>query len=62
MAVAAMRAGDVVIAAQRFAHAHGDGFFTDIQMRQARHQRPRVQLIYIFFEQTNRHHLAIHAQ
>ncbi len=62
MPVAAMRAGDVVVAAQRFAHADGDGFFTDIQMRQAGHERARVELIYIFFEQSNRHHLAIHAQ
>ena len=42
MPVAAMRAGDVIVGAQRFAHAHGDGFFADVQVRQAGHQRARV--------------------
>ena len=62
VAMAAMRAGDVVIGAQRFANSDRDRFFADVKVRQARHQRARVQFIYIFFKQTDRHHLAVHAQ
>src|SRR5580658_10089427 len=62
VAMAAMRAGYVVVRAKRFANAHGNGFFADVKMRQAWHQRACVQFIHIFFKQTDGHHLTVHAQ
>ena len=58
----AMRAGDVVGALERFAHAHRDRFFADVKMRQAGHQRPRVELVDLRFELADRDHLPVHAQ
>ena len=55
----AMRAGNVVVAAQRFAYADGDRFLADIQMRQTRHLGAEIKLIDLFFEQTDLQHLAI---
>ena len=60
--MAAMRAGDVIIAPQRFADSDGDCFFADVKMRKARHHRARIQLIHLFFEEPNPLHVAIHAQ
>src|ERR1700678_2800730 len=60
--VAAMRTGDVIIGAQCFANSHGDRFLSDVKVRQARHQRARVQFIHIFFEQADGRHLPVHAQ
>src|SRR5580698_3239156 len=62
MAVATVRAGDEIIATQRLAYADRDRFFADVQMRQARHQRARIQFIYMFFEHADGHHLAIQSQ
>jgi hypothetical protein len=61
VAVPAMSAGHVVIMAQSFANPHGDRFFADVEVRQTRHQRARVQFIHIFFKQADGHHLAVHA-
>ena len=60
--VAAMRAGDVVVAAQRFANADSDGFLANIEMRQAGHQGTRVEIVDLLFEQADRDHLAVGAQ
>src|SRR5277367_5731144 len=57
-----MRAGDVIIGTQCLTKSHGDRFLSDVKVRQARHQRACVQLIYIFFEQADGHHLPVHAQ
>src|SRR5580658_6701887 len=62
VAMAAMRAGHVVVRAKRFANTDGNRFFADVKMRQARHQRACVQFIYVFFKQTDGHHLTVHAQ
>ena len=62
MAVAAMRAGDVIVRAQRLANAHGDGFLTDIKMSQAGHQRAGVQIVDLLFEQADHHHAPVHVQ
>ena len=63
MPVAAMRAGDVVVAAQRLADADGDGFLADVEVREARHQRARVEIVDLLLEQANRIiMLPVHAQ
>src|ERR1700731_2209181 len=61
MAVAAMRASDVVVRAQRFADPDGNCFFTNVQMSQARHQCARVQLVHLLLEQSNAEHPPVHA-
>jgi hypothetical protein len=45
VAMAPVRAGDVIIAPQRLAHAHGDAFFADVEMRQAGHLGSRLIVI-----------------
>src|SRR5579864_9680244 len=62
MTVPAMRTGDVVVAMQRLANSHGNRFLADVQMRQARHHRARVQLIHLLLEEADHLHAAIHAQ
>ena len=62
MAVAAMRAGDVIAALQRFAHAHGDGFLADVEVRQAGHLGRLVKLVHLLFEGTNLSHLLVQVQ
>jgi hypothetical protein len=57
--VAAVRARDVVVLPERLAHPDGNGLLADVEMRQARHQRARVQVVDALLEQANRHHLAI---
>src|SRR5262249_27748337 len=58
--VAPVRAGDVVLARQRFADADGHGFLADIEMSEAGHQRARIEIVDALLEQANRHHLAMH--
>src|SRR5215469_4723110 len=60
--VPAMRARDVVIPPQRAASADGNGFFPAVQVRQSGHERPRVQLVHLLFEQTDAHHLPVRVQ
>ena len=62
MPVAAMRAGDVIVRAQRFANAHGDRFLADIKVGEARHQGARVEIVDLLLEQADHHHAAVHAQ
>ena len=62
MAVAAMGAGDVVIASQRRADANRDGFFAAIEMGKARHARGFVEVVDLFFEEANLRHLVIACQ
>src|SRR6266852_7789713 len=62
MPVAAVRAGNVVLPGQRFANAHRNRFLADVQMREARHQRARVQFIHLLFEQADAHHLPVQPQ
>ena len=62
MAVTAVRAGDVVVVPQRLADADGDGFFADIQVREARHQRAGVQIVHLLLEQANHQHLPVHVE
>ena len=57
-----MRARDVVVWPECFADANGHGFFADIKVCQARHQRARVQVVDPLFEQANGRHLPVHAQ
>src|ERR1700722_8971815 len=58
--MSAMRARDVIIVPERFANSHSHGLFANVQMRESRHQRPRVKLIHLLLEQTNRQHLSVH--
>ena len=60
--VAAMRAGDVIVLAQRLANTDRHGFLADIEMRETRHDGARVKVIDLLFEQANGHHLAIGVQ
>ena len=59
VAVAAMRAGNVVLAIQRFAHSHRNRLFAAVQMRQAGHDAPLIKLIHLVLKQPDPHHLAI---
>jgi len=62
VAVPAMRAGDVIIAPQRLAHAHGDAFFAGVEMRQAGHLGGLVQLVHLLLEHAYLEHLLVHVQ
>src|SRR5580700_1493559 len=59
VSVAAVRAGDVIVNAQSFANAHGNGFFAAVQMGKSGHECASVNLVHLFFKQTDAHHLAI---
>src|SRR6185436_10073793 len=58
----AMRAGDVVVPAQRLADADGDRLFTDIQVGQSGHHGACIEIVDALFEQTDRHHLPVEPQ
>src|SRR5712691_633562 len=60
--VTAMRAGDVVVLAERHTDADGDGFLADVEMREARHLRTAVELVDALFEGTNRRHPAVRVE
>src|SRR3990172_9497108 len=62
MPVSAMRAGDVVVAAQGFTHANGHRLLPDVQMRQPRHLRGSVKLVDLLFELADFRHLLIGVQ
>src|SRR5271155_1623236 len=61
MAVAAMRARDVVVDLERFTDAHRHRFLPYIQMRKSRHQRARIEFIHLLLELADAHHFAVHA-
>src|ERR1700722_1513122 len=58
--MSAMRARNVIVIPQRFANSHSHSLFANVQMRESRHQRPRVKLIHLLLEQTNSQHLSVH--
>src|SRR4029077_16560627 len=62
MSMTAMRAGDVVGALERFTYAHGDRLLTDVKMRQAGHQRPRIKFVDLRFELADGNHLPVHPE
>src|SRR6266852_1152050 len=62
VAVSAMCAGDVVVPAQRFADAYRDRFLAAVEMRQARHQCPRVKFVHLLFKHADAHHLTTGVQ
>jgi hypothetical protein len=62
MSVAAMSARNVVGLLKRFAYAHCDRFFSDVEVRQARHQRARVKFVDLRFELADGGHLPVHAE
>jgi hypothetical protein len=57
--VTAVRAGNVVVAPQRFANAHGDRLLADIQMGKTGHLGAEIELIDLLVEATDLHHLPI---
>src|SRR5579863_7357522 len=57
-----MRAGNVVVDAERLADADSNGFLTAVEMRKAGHQSPGVKLVDLLFEQSDAHHLPVRAQ
>src|SRR5712692_7626676 len=60
--VATMRAGDVVISAERFADPNRYPFFAHIQVCETRHQGASVELIHLLLEQANAHHTPVHPE
>ena len=60
--VAAMRAGDVIVGPQRGTDADGNRLFADIQVRQARHQSSRIEVIGMLLEQANSEHPPVHIE
>ena len=54
-----VRAGYIVVAPQRFTNAHGDRLLADIQMGKAGHFGAEIELIDLFLEATDLHHLPI---
>src|SRR5215475_4405376 len=62
MAVTPMRAGDEVVALERFTDADRNGFLTDVEMGQARHLGALVELVHLFFEGADLRHLPVHVQ
>jgi hypothetical protein len=62
VSVAAVRARDVVVAAERLAHADGDGLLADVEMRQAGHLRAAVELVHALLEQADAAHPLVHAK
>jgi len=62
VSVAAMRAGDVIVGAKRFANAHGDGFLADIKVGKTGHQSASIEVVYLLLEQPDHDHATVHAQ
>src|SRR6266478_7714177 len=62
MSMTAMGAGDIVGALERFAYAHSDRLLTDVKMRQAGHQRPRVKVVDPGFKLADGNHLPVHPE
>src|SRR5437764_1449940 len=59
VAMATMRAGDVVGLAQGFADADGDRLFPDVQVCESRHLRAAIQLVDPFLERADRDHTPV---
>jgi hypothetical protein len=59
MPVAAVRAGNVVVALQRLADSDGDGFFANVEVGQSRHLGRNVKFVYILLEQPDLDHLLV---
>src|SRR5207248_1695810 len=55
----AVRARDVVISVESFTDAHGDCLFTDVKMREARHQRARIEIVHMLLENADHEHAPI---
>src|SRR4029077_3906241 len=62
MTVPTVRAGDVVVRAQRFANTYGHRFLANVKMGQAGHQGPGVQIVHALLEQPDRQHLPVETQ
>src|SRR4029077_17199925 len=62
MSMPPVRAGDVIIAPQRFANAYCHGLFAAVEMRQSRHERARIELIHLLFKSADSNHLTIRPQ
>src|SRR6516164_2799404 len=62
MAVAPVRAGDVVVRRESLADANGHALFPDIQMSQARHQGAGVKVVDLLFKRANREHPPVHSE
>src|SRR5688572_13422655 len=61
VSMAAVRAGDVVVRAKRLADADGNRFLADVEVRQARHQRARIEIVDALLEQPDGNHLPVQA-
>src|SRR5690348_9918350 len=59
--MSAVRAGDVVGLLQRFTNPYRHRFFSDIQVRQTRHQRACIKFVHLFFKLANHHHAPVNA-
>src|SRR4030095_7810116 len=47
---------------ERLAHADRDRFFSDVEVRQARHQRTGIEVVDAFFKEANRHPPLVEAE
>jgi hypothetical protein len=59
MAMATVRAGDVIVRPERLAHTDRDRLFSNIEVSQSRHQRACIQIVHPLFEQANGDHLTV---
>src|SRR6185295_6210930 len=62
VAVAAVRAGDVIVPLERLADPDRDRLLADVEMGQARHLRALVELVHLLLESPDLGHLAVHVQ
>ena len=60
--MAAVRAGDVVVAAERLADADRDRLLADVEVGEARHLRGAVELVHVLLEGADPPHLLVHPQ
>src|SRR6185503_9360968 len=62
MSVAAMGARDVVVPPQGLTNPDCHGFLSDVEVRKTRHEGAGIELIDLFFKQTNPQHLLVHTK
>src|ERR1019366_2528726 len=60
VSVAAMRAGDVVVFVQHGTDADRNRFFADVEMGEPRHESAGIDVVHMFFEKADRHHVVEH--
>ena len=62
MTMPSVRAGNIIIAAKRFAYSHGYSFLACIQVSKSGHFSAEIQCIDMLFKDPYLEHLLIHVQ